>query len=89
MLVYQVCREEIFDRKLDRENLDRLFEKYRKTKKLTDEKIEHNIAQVDATLAMEGMPLTKNDKEMLRKYTRGEMTMEQIIETALARIGKD
>ena len=34
---------------------------------MTAQEIENRIARVDATMAMEGMPLTEEDKEILRK----------------------
>jgi hypothetical protein len=47
------------------------------------ESIERMIDQVNATFGMEGMPLSENDREILRQFARGEITMEQIIEKAL------
>lgn len=93
VVVCQACGEEIFDEELDGKNMDRVYEKHHRMKgiidtKLTDEELEHRIAQVNATMDMEGMALTDNDKETLRKFARGELTMEQVIEQALAETGK-
>ena len=35
--------------------------------KMTNAEIENRIARVNATMAMEGMPLTEENKEILRK----------------------
>lgn len=48
-----------------------------------DEKIEHQIAQVNANFAIEGMPLTEEDKEILRLKAKGLITMDDVIKTAL------
>lgn len=51
-----------------------------KTSKLrSDDQIEHNIAQVDATFSMEGMPLTDEDKKVFRQLAKGELSMEDIL----------
>lgn len=34
---------------------------------MTVQEIENRIARVDATMAMEGMPLTEENKDLLRK----------------------
>lgn len=34
---------------------------------MTAQEIENRIARVDATMAMEGMPLTEENKDLLRK----------------------
>ncbi|AFM43624.1 hypothetical protein Desaci_4801 (plasmid) [Desulfosporosinus acidiphilus SJ4] len=49
---------------------------------MTDEQIEHCIAQVDGSFAMEGMSLTEEDKKVLRRFAKGEITMEQVIASA-------
>lgn len=56
------------------------------SKKLSDEQIDHNIAQVNATMAMEGMPLTDEDKKVFRQFAKGELSMDDIIRTAIAGI---
>lgn len=55
------------------------------SKRLSDEKIEHNIAQVNASLAMEGMPLTDEDKKVLRQFAKGELSMDDIIQSFIKR----
>lgn len=52
------------------------------SKTLSTEQIEHNIAQVNATLAMEGMPLTDEDKKVLRQFAKGELSMDDILKMA-------
>lgn len=46
--------------------------------------IEQMIREVDSSMAMEGMPLTKRNKEDMRSYLRGETTYEEIKERILA-----
>jgi len=41
---------------------------------------EHKIRAVDATMAMEGMPLTDEDKKRLRDIFDGNATVEDTVE---------
>jgi len=41
---------------------------------------EHKIRAVDATMAMEGMPLTDDDKKRLRDIFDGTATVEETVE---------
>lgn len=49
-------------------------------KTLTKKQIELNIANVKATLAMEGLNLTDDELEVLRRYAQGELTQKQVFE---------
>jgi len=40
--------------------------------------IEQKIQEVNSTMAMEGMPLTEDDKEALRSVLRGEVSYEEM-----------
>jgi hypothetical protein len=40
--------------------------------------IEHKIREVDSTMAMEGMPLTEDDKEVMRTVLRGEISFNDM-----------
>ncbi|MDR1703213.1 MAG: antitoxin VbhA family protein [Clostridiales bacterium] len=41
--------------------------------------IEQTIREVDATMAIEGMPLTEEDKSRLRSILRGEINYDAAI----------
>lgn len=45
--------------------------------KKTDEEIEERIRKVNGAMALEGMPLTKEEKEMLKKCHLGITTTEK------------
>ncbi len=55
-----------------------------RVKALTNEQIEHNITRVDATFAMEGIPLTEEDKKVLRQFAKGELTMDQVLSSIVS-----
>jgi citrate lyase gamma subunit len=40
--------------------------------------IEQKIREVDSTMAMEGMPLTDDDKEAMRTVLRGEISFNDM-----------
>jgi hypothetical protein len=40
--------------------------------------IEQTIREVDATMSMEGMPLTNEDKEDMRTVLRGEVSFKEM-----------
>jgi hypothetical protein len=46
--------------------------------------IEQKIREVNATMAMEGMPLTESDKEDMRKVLRGEISFAEMRKRILA-----
>ena len=46
--------------------------------------IEQKIREVNATLTMEGMPLTEADKEDMRVVLRGDVTFAQMRKRILA-----
>lgn len=60
-----------------------------KKKRLLDEQIEHNLAQVDASFAIEVMPLTDEDKTLLRRFAKGELTIEDVKKIALDRVNRE
>ena len=49
-----------------------------KSKKLTNEQIEKNLANVKASLAMEKLYLTDEELEVLRKHSKGELTEKEV-----------
>ena len=46
--------------------------------------IEQKIREVDATMAMEGMPLTEADKENMRTVMRGEVSFAEMKQRILS-----
>jgi len=54
----------------------------KEVKYLSDKKIEHNIAQVDATFAVEGMSLTDDDKQILTRFAKGKLTIKDVAKLA-------
>jgi hypothetical protein len=54
-------------------------------KKLTEPEIEKAISNVEATLAVEGLKVSKESKEHSRKYLRGEITSEEAIDQIKAK----
>jgi len=46
--------------------------------------IEQKIREVNATMAMEGMPLTETDKENMRAVLRGEVSFKEMKKRILA-----
>lgn len=57
--------------------------------KLTDEQIEGFIEEVNGTLAIEGMALTEEDKEILRDIQKGRYTLEEAIQERIRRLQVD
>lgn len=45
---------------------------------MTEEEIEKGIGYVAATMAMEGLTVTEEEKENMRKVGRGELTTEEV-----------
>ena len=45
---------------------------------------EQKIKEVNATMAMEGMPLTESDKENMRKVLNGEVSFAEMRKRILA-----
>jgi len=43
------------------------------------ENIEEIIAEINGTMAIEGMPLTEDDKTMLRKCITGEISSDEMV----------
>ena len=50
--------------------------------------IEQTIREVNGTMAIEGMPLTEEDKERLRLIMRGELTYKDAIRGILEKYAK-
>ena len=46
--------------------------------------IEQAIREINGTMAIEGMPLTEDDKEGLRSVMRGERSYADLIDSILA-----
>ena len=46
---------------------------------LDKEEMENRIARVNATMAMEGMPLTEEEKDVLRDIYLGKISYEEVI----------
>jgi len=49
-------------------------------KGLSDEKIELMLGNVVASVEMEGMIVPNDEKEVLRKYAKGELTEKEVLE---------
>jgi len=47
---------------------------------ITDKKIELMLANVKATLEIEGFVVPENEIEVLRQYLKNELTEEQVLE---------
>ncbi len=47
--------------------------------KLTKQEKQHIIKEVDATMKMEGMPLTTEDKQLLNDISNGKITRQTAI----------
>lgn len=48
-------------------------------RELDKEEMENRIARVNATMAMEGMPLTEEEKDVLRDIYLGKISCEEVI----------
>ena len=48
-------------------------------RELDKEEMENRIARVNATMAMEGMPLTEEEKDVLRDIYLGKISYEEVI----------
>jgi citrate lyase gamma subunit len=47
--------------------------------------IEQTVREVNGTMAIEGMPLTENDKTRLRSILRGEISYDAAVKEIIAR----
>ncbi|MDR3584319.1 MAG: antitoxin VbhA family protein [Desulfosporosinus sp.] len=56
------------------------LEAWRRLKKLSDEERKIVLANVQATL-LEGMALPPEELEIFKKYGKGELSMEQVLES--------
>lgn len=54
--------------------------KSKKLKKLSKEEIEKMIENVEASFAVDGLEVTEDMKELVRKYFEGVYTEEQVLE---------
>ena len=55
---------------------------------MTSAEIENRIARVDATMAMEDMPLKKKQKNTLRKIGQGKITYEEVLNRLIKKYTK-
>ena len=55
---------------------------------MTSTEIENRIARVDATMAMEDMPLTEEQKNTLRKIGQGKITYEEVLNRLIKKYTK-
>lgn len=55
---------------------------------MTSAEIENRIARVDATMAMEDMPLTEEQKNTLRKIGQGKITYEEVLNRLIKKYTK-
>ena len=55
---------------------------------MTSAEIENGIARVDATMAMEDMPLTEEQKNTLRKIGQGKITYEEVLNRLIKKYTK-
>ncbi len=46
---------------------------------MTNDEIENRIARVNATMAMEGMPLSEDEKNVLRDIFLGKVSCDEVI----------
>jgi hypothetical protein len=51
---------------------------------MSPEDIEKRVREVNATMAIEGMPLDDKDKDNLRSILRGEATYQEILDDVIA-----
>jgi hypothetical protein len=56
--------------------------------KITDDKIEQALKNADASLRMEGLYATEEEKELCRRSLKGEITHEEFVKEVLRRCGK-
>lgn len=57
------------------------LEAWERLKNLSDEERKRVLTKVQATMAIEGMNLPKEELDVLRKYGKGELSMEQVLES--------
>ena len=55
---------------------------------MTSAEIENRIARVDATMAMEDMPLTEDQKNTLREIGQGKITFEEVLNRLIKKYTK-
>lgn len=55
---------------------------------MTNTEIENRIARVNATMAMEGMPLTDEQKETMRKMGQGYISCDEVIKDIIKKYSK-
>lgn len=57
-------------------------------KDMTEKEMKELIAEVDGTMAMEGMPLTDEIKNNMLKYLKGEVSSKELISNAINKYKK-
>lgn len=55
---------------------------------MTEKEMKELIAEVDGTMAMEGMPLTDEIKNNMLKYLKGEVSSKELISNAINKYKK-
>ena len=55
---------------------------------MTSAEIENRIARVNATMAMEDMPLTEDQKNTLREIGQGKITFEEVLNRLIKKYTK-
>lgn len=51
---------------------------------MTEDKIEQTIGDIDLSMSMEGMPLTDENKQVMREIMQGRRSLEEEIDRAVA-----
>ena len=51
--------------------------------KMTNAEIENRIARVNATMAMEGMILTEEEKNIIREIIRGDISCDEAVKRVI------
>lgn len=57
--------------------------------KMTNAEIENRIARVNATMAMEGMPLSEDEKNVLRDICLGKVSYEEVMKELIEKFKKE
>ena len=56
---------------------------------MTAQEIENRIARVNATMSMEGMPLTEQEKQTMRDIGNGKANYEEVMQSIINKYKKD
>ncbi len=55
---------------------------------MTNDEIENRIARVNATMAMEGMPLSEDEKNVIRDILLGKVSCDEVIKELVEKYSK-